>query len=194
MRWLHESWCVGRWHLINPWRDKMGFSEVSAGFYRNRKILSFSLSEKDQRTLVYNLLSEFLILSRWNWEECLWQHSLLKKKHFSHLVWKQRHCHPPTLPNFWCAEQCLLQVGGAALWLELKLLGVNTWVSLLGRSLFWSVTFTGIWEHFPAFPHYEINILPALLGAVWMMLEEVLWDTWQQEFSFSWTKHSSCPI
>lgn len=80
MRWLHESWCVGRWHLINPWRDKMGFSEVSAGFYRNLKILSFSLGEKDRRTLVYNLLSEFLILRRWNWEECLWQHSLLKKK------------------------------------------------------------------------------------------------------------------
>lgn len=42
----------------------MGFSEVSAGFYRNLKILSFSLGEKDRRTLVYNLLSEFLILRR----------------------------------------------------------------------------------------------------------------------------------
>lgn len=39
----------------------MGYSEVSAGFCRNLKILSFPLREKDHRTLVHKLLSELLV-------------------------------------------------------------------------------------------------------------------------------------
>lgn len=32
MHWLHETWCVGSWHLINLWSDILGLSGVSAGF------------------------------------------------------------------------------------------------------------------------------------------------------------------
>lgn len=103
MHWLHESWCVGRWHLINPYSAKLGFSEVSAGVYRNHRILSFPLSEKDHRTLVYKLFSELLFLMRWNQDisqtQCLWQCSPKKPPHLWHSVWDQRHY--PTIFLMW---------------------------------------------------------------------------------------------
>lgn len=188
MRWLHESWCVGRWHLIKPWSDNLGFSEVSAGFCRNRKILSFPLSEKDHSTLVHKLLSELLFLMRWNRKECLWQYSLLKRNPLALCMRAETlSSHHPT--KFLMCRAVLARVGGAALGLP----GLDSWMSLLSRSLLWCVTFSdpgtfsclsALWNQYtPYLPRYRNELL-----------EKVFWDTWQQEFSFSWRGHSSWPI
>lgn len=113
----------------------MGFSEVSARFCGNRKILSSPLSEKDHRTLVHKLLSELLFPDEMKPGRVFVAMFALKKTHPLALYVKAEtlSSHHPT--KFLVCRAVLAQVGGAALGFELKLPALDSWVSFLSRSL-----------------------------------------------------------
>lgn len=172
MRWLHESWCVGRRHLINPWSDKLGFVEGSARFCRNLKLL---LSKKDHRTLVQDLLSGLFFLMRLNWEECSWQCLLYKKSPLALRVRAETlPSHHPT--QFLMCRAVPAQVGGAALGLELQLPDLDSCVSLLRRSLLWYVIFSDLGTFSCIFPlwNQQTSYLPKYSSE---QLENVFWET-----------------
>lgn len=167
MHWLQESWCVGRWHLINLWSDILGLSGVRAGFCRNPKVFIFPLSEKasgsqiafwitfiDEMKSVRMFVATFTLIGEKPLALCV-KAEMLSSHHPTKFLmcrwalrWKVLLCGLYLRGQVWIAR-CPCWAGHC----------FDVWPSAIG-------------EHFPAFSHWEITILSTSLGEVMYCLKK----------------------